>query len=204
MGFREDPPLNKLQRQMNVLKIEEYELLNTRTVRNPSIYHAVSFRLSKTLPQQFEEWSKNTKLGRGLGSDLFANRTYDELGNEYKLKEIALREYVKQQIQKAEDDATKAFENLYREDPTAAYGFVRNQYAFTEQELIDKSGFKNIYDIATQQIKVEGGKKFKTAAEFLADSDGVVEELKRRQQIMAFAREMSEKSSKITGETRLK
>lgn len=210
IGFREDPPLNKLQKEMNILKIEEYELVNSRTIKNPTVYHAVTLRLSKTMPQLFEAWSEQVVLGtgeagEGKGAIVYGNRTYDELDKDYKLKEVALRKFVQEAIANEVAIVEKAFEDLLTKAPKAAVGFIRNQYAFTEQEMIDKTKMKNIYDYAAQQLAKEDGSFYANAGEYITDTKDVAVEVIRRQEIMSIARAIADGSSKkVVSEIRRK
>tara|TARA_R100000231_G_scaffold138248_1_gene116187 strand:- start:678 stop:1271 length:594 start_codon:yes stop_codon:yes gene_type:complete len=195
---------------MNILKIEEYELINSRTIKNPTVYHAVTLRLSKTMPQLFEAWSEQVVLGtgeagEGKGAIVYGNRTYDELGKDYKLKEVALRKFVQEAVTNEVAIVEKAFEDLLTKAPKAAVGFIRNQYAFTEQEMIDKTKMKNIYDYAAQQLAKEDGSFYANAGEYITDTKDVAVEVIRRQDIMSIARAIADGSSKkVVSEIRRK
>ena len=200
MGFREDPELNGLEKELNVLKLEKYKLYNSTKVKNPTVDWAVRYRLSKTMPEIFEAWRKIPLAGDKDDKSLaaFAGRSYDEL--DFRMKKVALTGFVNSQIEANRKFVEEKFVDLLNKSPKVALGFIRNQYMIKELELQKKSGIEDLYDQATIILnkRDDEGKLYKTAADYLGVSDGLVGadgEIRRRQDIMKAAEEYEEGSA---------
>jgi len=204
MGFREDPELNGLEKELNVLKLEKYKLYNSSKIKNPTIDWSVRFRLSKTIADEFEGWRKKP-LGGGEEMAAFAGRSYDEL--DFKMKKIALTAFVNQRIEERRKEVEESFVDLLNNSPKAALGYIRNEYIRKELEIEKQSGIDDIYNKATVLLnkRDDEGKLYKTAADYLGDSIDIVDpeegEIKRRQDIMFAAEKYKEgKTSSIVPE----
>ena len=189
-GYTQEPPSTELQKELNVLGLEEYKLYGNTKTRNASVDYAVRKLLAvgmsgvPTMAEEFKEWKGNWKL---TNRTEFAGRTYDELGDDYELKKLALQDFVNHRIANAQDLMTGAFERMLESDSgrKRAAGFVRNNYVIKQAQLESSTGrtFDDLVSIMTRSEAV----KYKTAREYLEDSSSIEEELARRQKIMQFA-----------------
>lgn len=204
MGFQENPELNGLEKELNVLKLEKYQLFNSRSVPNPAVHWAVSFRMSKTMAAKFDVWRKEVKLGNAIGDKVYGDRTYDELGDDYRLREKAVREFVRQEVADNKKFVESKFNDLMDRSPRQAVGYIRNLYPLLEKQLQSSTNVKDIYDRAVQVMDLEkpDGTKYKDAGEYLGDADTIGEEIKRRKSIMNNAKMLDEGSNKVVPETR--
>jgi hypothetical protein len=184
LGFSESRKPNAIQRELNRLGIEEFEIYGNTKVPNSTIDVAVREALSKTMPEKFFAWKSQVKHGGA-----FANRTYDEIESMDERK-ILLTSFINTEVTKAKDQAEAAFTNFISEQPKAAAGYVRNMYLLQEQELARGTGNKEIYDTA---VKTFTSGDFGSAADFLGASESVAEEVSRRMLIMDWAKQFQSK-----------
>mgnify|MGYP001341601250 FL=1 len=183
-GFQQNPPMTDLQREMNKMYIEEYEMYSNRTATNASVDYILRHKLAKTLPQAFEEWRKQAPIRAGN------NNTYDELSSDERLgdrdnaiKKMALEGFIKNFITKQKEVVTEGFQSIMADRPVEARGFIRNNYTLKRKEIGSE-----IFDMAANSLD----SSFNTSDELLADSDSIVEELNRRMAIMDRAKELKD------------
>ena len=180
-GFQQNPPMTNLQREMNKLYIEEYEMYSNRTATNSTIDYVLRYELSKSLPKAFEAWRKEAEISFGN------NNTYDEMSSDEGLgdransiKKKALEGFVKDFIGKKKEAITEGFQEMAVNRPIEARGFIRNNYVLKRKEI-----GAEIFDMAAATVS-----GFNTSDEYLADSEDILEELNRRMVIMDRAKQM--------------
>ena len=181
-GFQQNPPMTGLQREMNKLYVEEYEMYSSRTATNASVDYILRHKLAKSLPQAFEAWRKQAPIKAGN------NNTYDELSSDERLgdkanaiKKKALEGFIKNFITEQKEVVTEGFQSIMADRPVEARGFIRNNYTLKRKEIGSE-----IFDMAANELN----SNFSTSEELLADSDSIVEELNRRMAIMDRAKEL--------------
>lgn len=191
-GYTQEPPSTEIQKEMTLLGLEEYKLYGNTKVRNASVDYAVRKLLSRgmsglpTMAEEFKAWKDNWKLSNRTE---YAGRTYDELGDDYELRRMALQDFVGHRVAAAEKLMTESFETMLETNTgrRQAAGFLRNQYVLTEAQLKTKSGrdFNDLVSLMTRGEDVE----YKSARDYLGDSSSVEEELARRQKIIQYAKD---------------
>lgn len=191
-GYTQEPPSTEIQKEMTLLGLEEYKLYGNTKVKNASVDYAVRKLLSRgmsglpTMAEEFKSWKANWNLSN---RNEYAGRTYDELGDDYELKRMALQDFVNHRVATAEKLMTESFETMLESNTgrRQAAGFLRNQYVLTEAQLKTKSGrdFNDLVSLMTRGEDVE----YKSARDYLGDSSSVEEELARRQKIIQYAKD---------------
>lgn len=199
-GFTQEPPSTEIQKEMNVLGLEEYKLYGNTKTKNSTLDYTVRKLLARGMPgvpsmaEEFKSWKSGYQLSN---RSEFAGRTYDELGDDYELKKIALQDFVNHRIKGAQELMTGAFETMLETDTgrRRAAGFVRNQYVLKEASLKSTKNrtFDDLVSIMTRGEAVE----YTSARDYLGDSSSVLEELSRRQRIIAYADENLDFSADI-------
>ena len=182
LGMQSSRKPNELQKEISRMGLKEFELYGSKTVENPAVDVFVREMLGKNLPQKFFAWKEQVKHG-----GRFADQTYDEI-EDNNIKRFLLEEFIKSEITAAKEQASAGFENLLQERPKVAAGYVRNLYVISERQAITDSGDKGVYDTAVSTF-TQGN--FANAADYLGDSDSILEELLRRQEIMTWSKKMS-------------
>jgi hypothetical protein len=191
-GYTQEPPSTELQKEMNILQLEEYKLYGNTKTKNSSVDYAVRKLLAvgmsgvPSMAEEFKAWKSSWQLNN---RSEYAGRTYDELGDDKELKRMALEDFVNHRIANAQDLMTDAF-NARLESNTGrrqAAGFLRNLYVLKEAQLKSSKGrtFDDLVSIMTRGEGIE----YKSARDYLGDSSSVEEELSRRRRIIQYAEE---------------
>jgi hypothetical protein len=190
LGFTQEPPSTDIQKEMTLLGLEEYKLYGNTKTKNATLDYTVRKLLARgmpgvpTLAEEFKSWKANWQLNNRTE---YAGRTYDELGDDYTLKKMALQDFVNHRVSNAQDLMTDAFETMLESNTgrKRAAGFLRNQYVLTEKLLESSSGrnFDELVSLMTQDEDV----KYKSARDYLGDSSSVEEELARRRRVIRYA-----------------
>ena len=188
-GYSQEPPSTELQKEMNLLGLEEYKLYSNSTTPNATVDYTVLKYLARgmsgvpTMAETFKDWKSSFTLSE---SNAFAGRTYDELGNDYELKEIALKEFVDNRIKDAQSTMTNAFNQLLETDTgrRRAAGFLRNQYVLKQAQL-KTSKNRTFDDLVSIMTKGEAN-EYKSARDYLGDSTSIEDELARRSRILEY------------------
>jgi len=169
-GIVQRAPLTGIQRELNVLGLEEFDLYKSSTEKNASVDFILRQRLSQQVHKDFEMWRSEVQLG-GLAK----GKTYDELGEDYKLKTEFLTDWVSNRIT-AEKKVVQGFLSDYvANNRVAARGYIRNNYAIKRKQL-----GKRVFDEATKSLTDKLSTRFETSEDYLADSESAKEELTRR------------------------
>ena len=124
-------------------------------------------RLSQQVHKDFEMWRSEVQLG-GLAK----GKTYDELGEDYKLKTEFLTDWVSNRIT-AEKKVVQGFLSDYvANNRVAARGYIRNNYDIKRKQIGETA-----FNEATKNVS-KG--QFESSKDYLADSESAKEELTRR------------------------
>lgn len=198
-GFNQEPPSTGIQKELNKLGINEYEVYGNKKVKNPAVDYAVRKFLAlgygedyPSLSKRFDSWRSEFKLDSN--NPLFLGRTYDELETPQERREALVEHFINPAIAEAEAQMTGAFENMLTKDSgrKRAAGFLRNLYVLEAAEL-EASTTGTTFDDVVKMMMTDPSKnfdkKYQTAREFIEDSSGIEEELTRREMIIDFARE---------------
>lgn len=198
-GFNQEPPSTGIQKELNKLGINEYEVYGNKKVKNPAVDYAVRKWLAigygkdyPSLSNRFEEWRANHRLPKN--NPLFAGKTYDELETPQQRREALVKHFINPSVSEAETLMTDAFHSLLKRDSgrKRAAGFLRNLYVLEEAELkasTTGTTFDDVVKMMMTDPNKNYDKKYETARDFIGDSSDIEEELARRQEIMLFAKE---------------
>ena len=191
-GYTQEPPSTELQKEMNILQLEEYKLYGNTKTKNSSVDYAVRKLLAvgmsgvPSMAEEFKAWKSSWPLNN---RSEYAGRTYDELGDDKELKRMALEDFVNHRIANAQELMTDAFNTMLESNTgrRQAAGFLRNQYVLKEAQLKSSKGrtFDDLVSIMTRGEGIE----YKSARDYLGDSSSVEEELSRRRRIIQYAEE---------------
>ena len=191
-GYTQEPPSTELQKEMNILQLEEYKLYGNTKTKNSSVDYAVRKLLAvgmsgvPSMAEEFKAWKSSWQLNN---RSEYAGRTYDELGDDKELKRMALEDFVNHRIANAQELMTDAFNTMLESNTgrRQAAGFLRNQYVLKEAQLKSSKGrtFDDLVSIMTRGEGIE----YKSARDYLGDSSSVEEELSRRRRIIQYAEE---------------
>jgi hypothetical protein len=180
LGFRTSPRSNEIRQELSRLNLKDFDLYSRRTIPNATVAWVVEARLSQELNGRFNLWRSEV-----VQDGVYAGQTYDQI-EDVNERRALFTSFVNNEIRREVDTAQAAFENLMRDHPRAAAGYIRNMYILEERTLANASNQEDIYDRGVAQFT-----DFDTALDFLRDSDTIEDELARRQQIMAWARVMT-------------
>ena len=158
----------ELQKAITTLGLKEYRLYNKSKAKNPSVDILLRKALSEYLPEEFERFkSEPLKM---QGKPMF----WDELNPE--LKRDLFEGFINKQIALTSDRVNAYFEELSIKKPKLAAGYIRNAYVIEE-----KSSKADFFRMAAKDLS-KGA--FNNSDDYIADSDSVAEELKRRNEIL--------------------
>lgn len=192
-GFAANPRPNQLQRELNRLRIEEFELYTNSDVKNSAVDVVVRERLARSLPQRFYAWADQVEHG-----GIHAGRTYNQIEDDAQ-KELLIRSFISNEIRSQEDQVEEAYNSFLRDNPRAAAGYIRNQYVVDEQRLAETTGNDEIYNSAVS-LFTEG--RYETAQQYLEEAETIYEELDRRQIITNWAEQMQGQVEQIPEQRR--
>lgn len=187
-GVQDRPPLSPIEKEMRIMKLDEFMLYNNKTVKNSNLDYAVRYSLSQNLNPLFEEWRKEENLG-----NKFFNLTYDELTADNlsqisddpaklasDLKQDALASFIRTAIKQHERNIEKRFIELSGKSPARARGYINNAY---ELKVAEEGEY--LFDTAAQALS-QG--QSSTAVEYLAEAETPMEVLERKQMLLSKVR----------------
>lgn len=174
-GFASTPRPNEIQRELSTLNLKEFDIYSRRKIPNPAIAWVVEERLSRSLNDRFQVWSNEVPQG-----GLSAGRAYNEIDN-LDQRRIMFQQFVSSEVQREVEETEHLYNQLVRERPRAASGYIRNMYVLEEAKLSKKFG-GDVYDQAVSQFS-----DFDTAEQFLKSAETIEEEVIYRQEIMTWA-----------------
>ena len=170
-GVQQQPPMTDLEKEFNVVGLKEYDIYKPYATKNPTTHYMATYSLSQGLHKEFDDWKKNVKLG-GLAK----GKTYDELGDNYDEKKKQLEAFVKDRIGAHKQRASDFLQDAIGKNKKSAEGYIRNMYDIKRHEM----GVE-YFDEATSII-TRGN--YRTAKDWLLDSESPLEELNKRLAIM--------------------
>jgi hypothetical protein len=181
-GFSSTPRPNEIQREMARLNIREFDLYSRRNVPNPAVAWVVEKRLSESLNDRFQVWAEGVAQTGALAGGVPYNEVED-----LEQRRSMFSSFVRAEISREVEETEHLWNQLRRDDPRAASGYIRNLYVLEEAKLSkDYSG--DIYDDAVRAFsQLQFGQQFDSARDFIVDSDTIEDELARREKIMTWA-----------------
>lgn len=169
-GFGKQDAKTELQIELSRLGIKEWEAYSRRHVSNPTTDLIVRMDLSAILHQKFEE---------GLMKDEVYSNTLDP-----NQRRVLLEDWIGEQILLSKVQAERALEASQETDPRLYASYIRNAYDL--QVKTSKIPLNSVVEYVTQG-------KYKTAEDYLRESEDIPDELSRRQTIMLWV-DLSNKS----------
>jgi hypothetical protein len=160
---------------MNRLNLRDFDLYSRRKVPNPAVAYIVEARLSQSLNDRFQVWRQ--EVSQDLG------QPYEDLSAED--QRIRFRAFVDAEVQREVEETEHLFNQLVRERPRAASGYIRNMYVLEEARLAPRLG-ENAYDKAVAAFSDD----FDTAKDYLLQAETVEDEVARRYQIITWANQL--------------
>lgn len=180
-GFSSEPRPNELQRELNRMRIEEFDIYTNQTVPNPAVDVVVRERLGRSMPDRFSTWANQVEHG-----GIHAGRTYNQIEDDAQ-KELLLRSFISSEIRAQVEFVEEAYGQFLRDNPRAAAGYIRNLYLLDEEKLARETNNEDIYNTAVNMFT---NGQHETAQSYLEGSEDIYDELNRRQMIMVWANQM--------------
>ena len=195
-GAIEEPPSSLIQQEMTLLNLQDYKMYGDKQVPNPSVQYQTSYMLSQKIPYLFKAW----KTSYPLDGETYGGRTYDELGNDYEKKRNALEGFINQTVRDHSKAVTSMFDDVLQnpESKKKAIGYVRNQYE------LQGAIFHRAYGSLDKIVQFYSGQfeGAKSSKEYIENAGSIVDEINRRQRIMAFIPKYDFKKDMKLGTTR--
>tara|TARA_R100001369_G_scaffold44618_1_gene70752 strand:- start:31 stop:1104 length:1074 start_codon:yes stop_codon:yes gene_type:complete len=195
-GAIEEPPSSLIQQEMTLLNLQDYKMYGDKQVPNPSVQYQTSYMLSQKIPYLFKAW----KTSYPLDGETYGGRTYDELGNDYEKKRNALEGFINQTVRDHSKAVTSMFDDVLQnpELKKKAIGYIRNQYE------LQGAIFHRAYGSLDKIVQFYSGQfeGAKTSKEYIENAGSIVDEINRRQRIMAFIPKYDFKKDMKLGTTR--
>lgn len=196
-GIVETPTLTGIQRELNRMGIREYDAYSSYDTANAAVDLMVREHMARNLYKEFDAW-RTEKISRSSQTSYLAGQRYDDLSPEDQA--TALLGFIRDRKSYYTKIHTDRFNKIIS-DPkklVEARSFIRNSY-FVDRSVprLGKTGAQ-VYDRAASEYS-KG--KFKTAQQFLADSESIEEELTRRIILMKIAEDFSPKNVGLEGAT---
>jgi len=173
-GLAQNPPLTEIEKEMNRLALEPFDLYKTYSQKNATVDFLMRRDLSQNLHKEFIDWKQKIPLG-GLAK----GRTYDQLGDDFNLKSEFFKTWVGDRIKESKKEQMENLTSYMSSKTTKhkARGFIRNNYEIKKNELGN-----TIFNVAAEELS-RG--RVKTSKAFLASSESILDELNRRQAILS-------------------
>jgi len=179
-GAVEEPPSSLIQQEMTLLGLQDYKMFGDKQVPNPSVQYQARYLLSQKLPNLFKAWKSTYRLD----GETYGGRTYDELGYDYTKKRQALENFINEEVREKVEGVTAALDDALQrpESKKKVIGYVRNQYEL--QGAIFHRAYGSLDKIVQfYPNQFEGAK---TSKEYIENAGSIVDEINRRQRIMAY------------------
>ena len=197
-GAVEEPPSSLIQQEMTLLGLQDYRMFGDKQQPNPSVQYQTRYFLSQKMPNLFKAWKTTHRLD--LDGETYGGRTYDELGNDYEKKRNALENFINETIREEAELVTSMFDDILQqpENKKKVVGYVRNQYEL--QGALFHRAYGSLDKIVQfYPNQFEGAK---TSKEYIENAGSIVDEINRRQRIMAFIPKYDFKKDMKLGTTR--
>ena len=166
------PKKNALQTEMVRLNIKPFEIIGSRTIRNPNIDFAVRDYLDKTLPQAFINFRDHVDPDTGKSLKDFSPEVQREM----------MVDFLKGSVRLAEDKIEAKFQEQAEKNPRSVMGFIINNYEIQTQPVKKRHpDLKAIIAFGLGEVKTE--------ADYLDEAEDIPERLLRMTKIMSWIKE---------------
>ena len=171
-GVDTKPKRNALETEMVRLNIKPYQIVGSKTFRNPNVDIAVRQLSSKSLPQAFEAWREEYRYGKKV--------PYNELPIDLQKQE--LEKFLTDFVGKIEDDVETRWQKFARDKPRSAAGFIVNNYAIKKKQYeTEMGGLKKVMQWGGIDLSEE---------EYLDNAESIEERLRRMQNILKWGAQL--------------
>jgi len=173
-GRTAEPPLTSLQKEMSRYNLKNWQIYGSTATKSANVDLVLRERLAKSMYKDFENWKSKAPASKKYGE-----MTYDEIVASDSISNLdkanLLEGWIRKKIRKEKEQVESLFDSFVAESPVKARGYIRNNYIIYSK---DKKGKQNL-NTAAQTLG------FKTADEYLAESDTISDELTRRMKLLA-------------------
>ena len=175
-GRTAEPPLTSLQKEMSRYNLKNWQIYGSTATKSANIDLVLRERLAKSMYKDFENWKSKAPASKKYGE-----MTYDEIVASDSISNLdkanLLEGWIRKKIRKEKEQVEALFDSFLSddEDKIKARGYIRNNYIIYSK---GKEGKQNL-DTAAQTLG------FKTADEYLSESETISDELTRRMKLLA-------------------
>ena len=173
-GRTAEPPLTSLQKEMSRYNLKNWQIYGSTATKSANIDLVLRERLAKSMYKDFENWKSKAPASKKYGE-----MTYDEIVASDSISNLdkanLLEGWIRKKIRKEKEQVEALFDSFVAESPVKARGYIRNNYIIYSK---GKEGKQNL-DTAAQTLG------FKTADEYLSESETISDELTRRMKLLA-------------------
>jgi hypothetical protein len=173
-GRTAEPPLTTLQKEMSRYNLKNWQIYGSTATKSANIDLVLRDRLAKSMYKDFEKWKSTAPASKKYGE-----MTYDEIVASDSISNLdkanLLEGWIRKKILKEKEDVEELLDSFVAESPVKARGYIRNNYIIYSK---GKEGKQNL-DTAAQTLG------FKTADEYLSESETISDELTRRMKLLA-------------------
>ncbi len=173
-GRTAEPPLTSLQKEMSRYNLKNWQIYGSTATKSANVDLVLRERLAKSMYKDFENWKSKAPASKKYGE-----MTYDEIVASDSISNLdkanLLEGWIKKKIRKEKEQVEDLFDSFVAESPVKARGYIRNNYIIYSK---GKEGKQNL-DTAAQTLG------FKTADEYLSESETISDELTRRMKLLA-------------------
>jgi len=175
-GRTAEPPLTTLQKEMSRYNLKNWQIYGSTATKSANVDLVLRERLAKSMYKDFENWKS-----KAPASKKYEEMTYDEIVASDSISNLdkanLLEGWIRKKIRKGKEQVEALFDSFLSENESKikARGYIRNNYIIYSK---DKGGKQNL-NTAAQTLG------FKTADEYLAESETISDELTRRMKLLA-------------------
>ena len=175
-GRTAEPPLTTLQKEMSRYNLKNWQIYGSTATKSANVDLVLRERLAKSMYKDFENWKSKAPASKKYGE-----MTYDEIVASDSISNLdkanLLEGWIRKKIRKGKEQVEALFDSFLSENESKikARGYIRNNYIIYSK---DKGGKQNL-NTAAQTLG------FKTADEYLAESETISDELTRRMKLLA-------------------
>ncbi len=173
-GRTAEPPLTSLQKEMSRYNLKNWQIYGSTATKSANVDLVLRERLAKSMYKDFENWKSKAPASKKYGE-----MTYDEIVASDSISNLdkanLLEGWIRKKIRKEKEQVEALFDSFVAESPVKARGYIRNNYIIYSK---GKEGKQNL-DTAAQTLG------FKTADEYLSESETISDELTRRMKLLA-------------------
>lgn len=171
-GVDTKPKRNALETEMLKLNIKPYQIIGSKTFKNPNVDVVVRELSSKSLPQAFEAWREDYRYNKTV--------PYNELPVDLQKQELEI--FLKNFVGKIEDDVEDRWQKFARDKPRSAAGYIVNNYAIQKKQYETELG-------GLTKVMQWGGIDL-SEEEYLDNAESIEERLSRMQNILKWGAQL--------------